>query len=135
MRQCLYTFVVIVCQFMLCSVWIGARYEDSESNYIWSKSGNEMTFNNWAIGNPKTNSLGNNEKCIRVSTDNGEWGDFTCDVNLPFICEKHLKWQTIAHSFLISTNYSSDLPLFFSMMLKETTLYLVKNIFKIWIYF
>lgn len=99
MRQCLYTFVVIVCQFMLCSVWIGARYQDTESKYIWSKSGNEITFKNWATGSPKAMPLG--FKCIRVFTADGEWSDFTCVFRLPFICEENLKWQTIAHSFLL----------------------------------
>lgn len=83
------TFLVERCQTILysCGVWIGGTDQNTESEFIWSRSGNKITFTQWSIGNPK-NFL--NEDCIEIHASNGEWNDRTCDSTISFICEKKL---------------------------------------------
>ncbi|XP_052695614.1 versican core protein-like [Crassostrea angulata] len=71
-----------------CTVWIGGSDKNTESQFIWSKSGNLITFLNWSIGSP--NNLKGNQDCIEMFASNGRWNDRECDHNTPFICEKSL---------------------------------------------
>lgn len=84
----LYTFLVERCQNILrCSVWIGGTDRKTESEFIWSKSGNKINFTQWLLGNPDNR---NNEDCIEMNALTG-WNDASCDITKPFICEKNLK--------------------------------------------
>lgn len=73
-----------------CTVWIGGSDKNTESQFIWSKSGNLITFLNWSIRSP--NNLKGNQDCIEMFASNGRWNDRECDHNTPFICEKSLNW-------------------------------------------
>lgn len=83
------TFLVERCQTILysCGVWIGGTDQNTESEFIWSRSGNKITFTQWSIGSP--NNLFN-EDCIEMYSSNGEWNDKRCGSTISFICEKNL---------------------------------------------
>lgn len=68
-----------------CSVWIGGAWS-AESEFIWSKSGNRITFTQWSHGEPS----GGNEDCMEMFAATGKWNDKKCDYNTSFICEKHI---------------------------------------------
>lgn len=62
----------------------GAR----ESEFIWSKNGNRITFTPWSPGDP--NDKEGNENCIEMFGATGVWNDRKCDYNTFFMCEKNL---------------------------------------------
>lgn len=71
-----------------CTVWIGGSDKSRESQFIWSKSKNIITFTKWFLDNPNNNN--GNEHCIEMLAITGEWNDRRCDYNTSFICEKNL---------------------------------------------
>lgn len=70
-----------------CSVWIGGA-RNAESEFIWSKSGNRITFTQWSPDEPSDND--GNEDCMEMFAVTGKWNDRKCDYNTIFICEKHI---------------------------------------------
>lgn len=75
----------------LCSVWTGG-IRSTESDFIWSKNGNRITFTSWSPGDP--NDKEGNEKCIEMFAATGVWNDRKCDHNTFFMCEKNLnRWK------------------------------------------
>lgn len=73
--------------YWLCSVWTGGK-RSTESEFIWSKNGNIITFAQWSPGDP--NDIEGNEDCIDMFAFTGEWNDRKCDHNTFFMCEKNL---------------------------------------------
>ncbi|XP_034321227.2 neurocan core protein-like [Magallana gigas] len=71
-----------------CTVWIGGSDQSRESQFIWSKSKNIITFTKWFLDNP--DNYKGNEDCIEMLAITGEWNDRSCDYNTGFICEKNL---------------------------------------------
>lgn len=59
----------------------GAR----ESEFIWSKNGNRITFTPWSPGDP--NDKEGNENCIEMFGATGVWNDRKCDLT-HFLCVK-----------------------------------------------
>lgn len=75
----------------LCSVWTGG-IRSTESDFIWSKNGNRITFTPWSPGDP--NDKEGNENCIEMFAATGVWNDRKCDHNTFFMCEKNLnRWK------------------------------------------
>lgn len=75
----------------LCSVWTGGK-RSMESEFIWNKNWNRITFTPWSPGDP--NDKDGNENCIEMFAATGEWNDRKCDYNTFFICEKNLnRWK------------------------------------------
>lgn len=73
-------------------MWIGGSDQSRESQFIWSKSKNIITFTKWFLDNP--DNYKGNEDCIEMLAITGEWNDRSCDYNTGFICEKNLNWCT-----------------------------------------
>lgn len=71
----------------LCSVWTGG-IRSTESEFIWNKNGNRITFTPWSPGDP--NDKEGNENCIEMFAATGVWNDRKCDHNTFFMCEKNL---------------------------------------------
>ncbi|XP_034318110.2 aggrecan core protein [Magallana gigas] len=71
-----------------CTVWIGGSDKSKETQFIWSKSKNKITFTKWFLNNPDNHNA--NEDCIEMLATTGEWNDRPCDYNTHFICEKNL---------------------------------------------
>eukprot|EP00105_Crassostrea_gigas_P036240 XP_019920388.1 PREDICTED: aggrecan core protein-like [Crassostrea gigas] len=71
-----------------CTVWIGGSDKSKETQFIWSKSKNKITFTKWLSNNP--DDFRSNEDCIEMLATTGEWNDMSCDFNTHFICEKNL---------------------------------------------
>lgn len=71
----------------LCSVWTGG-IRSTESDFIWNKNGNRITFTPWSPGDP--NNKEGKENCIEMFAATGEWNDRKCDYNTFFMCEKNL---------------------------------------------
>lgn len=69
-------------------VWIGGSDQNIEDDFIWSRSGNKITFEHWSPREP--NNLGD-EDCVEMSASNCKWNDKSCDSKIPFICEKKHK--------------------------------------------
>lgn len=49
-------------------------------------TGNNLTYFNWAPGEPNNN--GNGEFCIEMNQNQGLWNDYNCFVKLYFMCEE-----------------------------------------------
>lgn len=69
-------------------MWIGGSDKSKETQFIWSKSKNKITFTKWLSNNP--DDYEGNEDCIEMLATTGEWNDMSCDFNTHFICEKKL---------------------------------------------
>lgn len=68
-------------------MWIGGSDEITESEFVWSRSGNKISFTQWLPGYPDNRA---EEDCIEMYATSGAWNDMTCDLQSNFICEKLL---------------------------------------------
>lgn len=77
--------------------YIGYRFWTSGTNladkrkWVWSSTGNDVTFFKWAPGEPN-NALENSENCLEAGWYKNEqaliWNDIRCSgIELHFICE------------------------------------------------
>ncbi|XP_062372261.1 C-type mannose receptor 2-like [Sardina pilchardus] len=66
------------------STWIGLKRGDWQwslaNRYFYRE--NEAEFRNWALNQPNEN----NEECVALMRENGQWHDFNCGKSFPFIC-------------------------------------------------
>ena len=62
-------------QFISSHTWIGGTDAAVEGTFIWSATGKNFTYTNWANGEP--NDTGNNEDCVDMSSS-GLWNDIPC---------------------------------------------------------
>ncbi|XP_062600822.1 neurocan core protein-like [Saccostrea cucullata] len=71
-----------------CPAWIGANDIDTEGEFIWSKSKENVRFFNWHPNEPNNGVFFNQDCAVLLHT--GQWDDGTCSSKIPFICEKEL---------------------------------------------
>jgi hypothetical protein len=77
-------------------VLFGATDQGNEGDWLWV--GGEQfwkgdfkgqavfgRYSNWTVGTPNNN---NNEDCALLITNNGMWGDRTCNAIYPYLCEQ-----------------------------------------------
>ncbi|CAH2273536.1 Hypothetical predicted protein [Pelobates cultripes] len=64
--------------------WMGLRRDATNINMWKWLDGTELTFTNWASGEP--NNYGNKEHCGEILS--GPWNDRNCDDSVNFICRK-----------------------------------------------
>ena len=57
----------------------------SEGSFVSSVTGTELSYTNWAYGEPNNSSFG--EDCIEMSGDHGLWNPVSCTASLPTVCE------------------------------------------------
>lgn len=69
-------------------MWIGlSRKIDSHDDSFYWVDGSDLSFTNWASGEPSST----NENCTEfVMRTGGKWNDLRCTVHKPFICGKKL---------------------------------------------
>ena len=75
----------------LCT-WLGLSDLKQEGTFMWSSTGEEPGYTNWAAGNP--DSYGGNEDCAQFWYSRGQWNDAQCDIRawkdrkMAAVCEK-----------------------------------------------
>ena len=72
------------------SFWIGAKDETTESEFVWEKAQEQLSFTNWYDGEP--NNAGNGEDCVEVSNFR-KWNDLPCNEHRMFVCEFDTKFD------------------------------------------
>lgn len=66
-------------------LWIGLNDRTTEGLFDWSDH-TTVTFTSWEFGEPTVTS--NEEDCVLIHGENGNWADFPCDEKHGFICMK-----------------------------------------------
>ncbi|XP_061178334.1 aggrecan core protein-like [Saccostrea echinata] len=64
--------------------WSGATDADSEGTFYWQHSREQIVFEKWNPGDP---SGGTTENCV-LKVYLGNWQDYPCSMEFPYICEK-----------------------------------------------
>lgn len=68
-------------------LYIGAHDLAKPRHFVWTATGKEFDFTNWAEFEP--NNYENREHCVQIGLyDNSTWNDVDCSLNLGYICEK-----------------------------------------------
>ncbi|KAL3837088.1 hypothetical protein ACJMK2_022470 [Sinanodonta woodiana] len=70
--------------FTVGGLWIGANQLHSEKQHTWA-NGQQLTFNNWAQGEPNNKQYV--ENCAEISTSDFTWNDEMCSTQRGYICE------------------------------------------------
>ncbi|XP_058456527.1 low affinity immunoglobulin epsilon Fc receptor-like [Malaya genurostris] len=76
-----------------CSFWMGATDLAEEGTFIWTATGEPLTYNNWRRGEPN-DGMNENEDCLQLvympkSDYIWHWNDNICTEKiLYFICEQ-----------------------------------------------
>ncbi|XP_046565167.1 perlucin-like [Haliotis rubra] len=66
-------------------VWIGGSDLVVEGRFMWSRSGDPITYSNWVPGEPSSAGY---EDCLALFTSkNFMWNDAPCETNQMFLCE------------------------------------------------
>ncbi|XP_061177914.1 protein PIF-like [Saccostrea echinata] len=66
--------------------WIGGTDVASEGSFVWSESGQPITYNNWGPNNPD-NGGGNQHCLILFQPSDYKWHDTQCTNTNSYICE------------------------------------------------
>ncbi|XP_013395626.1 macrophage mannose receptor 1-like [Lingula anatina] len=76
------------------AVWIGASDEEKEGEFKWRGSGREVTYSNWAPGQPSGIWTLGLEDCVALEKADGyKWHDYHCSIGtqkLKLICQYDL---------------------------------------------
>ena len=64
--------------------WIGINDRNTESQFVYTSSGERIIISNWKSGEP--NNYGGNENCVHFDF-NEVWNDDLCSKHFYFICE------------------------------------------------
>jgi hypothetical protein len=75
----------LVAALSISDPWIGATDAAKEGTWLWV-SGKAATYQNWNSGEP-SNSGGNENCAVLLTSVSGKWNDASCDGEKPFICE------------------------------------------------
>ena len=87
------------------SIYIGLDAKAHRYTWVYSSSGEQAMFSNWAEGEPSSSI----ENCAHFQSDNPTWSDWRCDSYLASICEFRLGniWQGLQTSCLCHQFMSS----------------------------
>ncbi|XP_076004107.1 macrophage mannose receptor 1-like isoform X1 [Genypterus blacodes] len=66
-------------------LWIGLNDKRTEGLFDWTDH-SYVTFTSWTFGEPAVSA--NQEDCVLMRGENGNWADRTCEENHGFICMK-----------------------------------------------
>lgn len=67
-------------------VWLGATDAASEGTFVWSATGEPLTYSNWYQGEP--NDYGGDEDCVLAFVGQGSWNDVPCNAGVQaVVCE------------------------------------------------
>ena len=70
-------------------LWIGIDDKSQEGQFEYSSDGSPIVYSNWMSGQPNDY---NNQDCVLYYKQGSyvKWGDESCSVWVPFICERSL---------------------------------------------
>ncbi|XP_060551516.1 perlucin-like protein [Ruditapes philippinarum] len=66
--------------------YIGLNDIQEEGVWVWVESSSSASYLNWRPNEP--NSVGNDENCVVIDKNSGQWLDVACHNFFHYICEK-----------------------------------------------
>ena len=67
--------------------WFGVNDLDLENSFVYSSSGDQLTWTNWRTGEP--NNMNSNEDCGEIYSSSPVWNDFSCNFESQYVCERN----------------------------------------------
>lgn len=70
-------------------IWLGANRLGTTNKFVWTATGEELTYNNWGPGEP--NNVDGVEHCLDMGhllDDRRYWNDRDCLEKYPFFCQQ-----------------------------------------------
>ena len=74
----------------IAELYIDGMDTEVEGQFRWLTSGTELTYTNWADGEP--NNSGDIEDCVTLWSSNGKWNDQSCAKRFSSVCEIKRKY-------------------------------------------
>lgn len=77
--------VHVLCIGKNITVWLAGHDNALDKRFVWSSTGNALSFTNWGAGQPTKQPT---DHCISIQANTNQWNDFPCTAKLGFICEE-----------------------------------------------
>lgn len=73
--------------------WLGANNCGTPGVFTWIESGDTVGssgYSNWKVGEPRGTDPGDDDDCVSINADNGEWHDTSCRRRNRAICQSRI---------------------------------------------
>ncbi len=95
------------------NLWLSGHLVTGGSNVFQWKDDSNLTFTNWASGNPKNNP---SDICVQMQAEEelrGKWSNEPCTKKNLVVCEKKQTWSNAKMQEIIETMLRNPVPLGF----------------------